>query len=197
MAFSKQSKPTEVSFWAVLENQQAKISVPDVKENEWVKLNPGILVFYRIKYTDDIYKQLLPTIKDKVIPFIDRVVILEDAFALVSQSFAMTTTYSNFHEHIVIIFEMYSQAKSGHISTTQVLNIAINMQEEEDWLLWINMTTYFQDILNILLDFTPLEKFYNFGQMLMKSVTKKIGFDVQPNESKIRGLSQKSCLLFF
>lgn len=83
LSFCKQSKPSEDCFSTILEGRQAKISIPNVTVNEWVKLNPGTVGFYRTKYPPELLQQFVPSVKNKSLPPLDRLGLLDDLFALV------------------------------------------------------------------------------------------------------------------
>ena len=60
------------------------IFVKNVAENSWVKLNPGLVCFYRVNYSTEMLDSLIPAIRDQSLPPIDRLGIQNDLFALVS-----------------------------------------------------------------------------------------------------------------
>ncbi len=83
LSFCKESKVTEECFSTVLEGHRAKITIPDVAPNEWVKLNPGTIGFYRTKYPPEMLQAFVPSVEQKLLPPLDRLGLLDDLFALV------------------------------------------------------------------------------------------------------------------
>lgn len=67
-----------------METRQCEITIPNVAADDWVKLNPGTVGFYRTRYPSELLQQFIPSMKDKSLPPLDRLGILDDLFALVS-----------------------------------------------------------------------------------------------------------------
>lgn len=84
LSFCKKSKPTEECYSTILSDKKAKITIPDVAPDEWIKLNPGTVGFYRTKYPTELLQQFVPSIEDKSLPPLDRLGLVDDLFALVS-----------------------------------------------------------------------------------------------------------------
>lgn len=82
--FSKSSDPTKECHSAVLKDKSMKVKIDNVNSDEWVKLNPGTVGFYRTCYPPHLQDQFLPSIQDKSMPPLDRLGLLDDLFALVS-----------------------------------------------------------------------------------------------------------------
>ena len=64
----------ERKIWFVLKN---------IPKNTWIKVNPGMIGFYRTRYSSDLLELLIPAIKSKELPAFDRLGILDDMLALV------------------------------------------------------------------------------------------------------------------
>ena len=64
----------------LLDSNKEIISLP---QHEWVKLNPGTIGFYRTHYPAEMLHLLKPAVKNKVLPPLDRLGLLDDLFALV------------------------------------------------------------------------------------------------------------------
>lgn len=86
LTFSVKGHADEVAHSVMLEGKLARVTVPNVEEGAWVKLNPGTVGFYRVRYPPEMLAQLIPAIQDKSLPPLDRLGILDDLFALVSDS---------------------------------------------------------------------------------------------------------------
>lgn len=89
LSFIKQSNPKEECSATILKERQCKISILDISPEEWIKLNPGTVGFYRTNYTAEMLKQLIPSISNKTLSPLDRLGILDDLFALVSVRFCL------------------------------------------------------------------------------------------------------------
>ncbi|XP_065204274.1 puromycin-sensitive aminopeptidase-like [Planococcus citri] len=158
ITFSKQSNPKEDCFSTVLEGRQCKISIPNVSPNEWIKVNPGTVGFYRTNYTADMLKVLIPSIADKTLPPLDRLGILDDLFALVI---------------------------AGQSDAVQVLELMLAMIEEENYTVWTNMATCLERFYSLLSN-TDFNRLYDlYGLKLVKPISKKLGVDAKPGESHL------------
>jgi puromycin-sensitive aminopeptidase len=67
----------------MLEEGSASITIPDVGPEDWVKVNPGTVGFYRTSYPPELLHQLIPAIQDRSLPPLDRLGLIDDLFALV------------------------------------------------------------------------------------------------------------------
>lgn len=84
LSFCTKSNPVEDCYTTILEGRHCKITIPNVAADDWVKLNPGTVGFYRTKYPSELLQQFIPSIEDRSLPPLDRLGILDDLFALVS-----------------------------------------------------------------------------------------------------------------
>lgn len=66
----------------VLQTKQADINIP-VGPESWIKINPGTIGYYRTQYPPVLLERFLPAIRDKTLPPLDRLGLLDDLFALV------------------------------------------------------------------------------------------------------------------
>jgi len=66
----------------VLEKVSDQIEV-QATPDQWIKLNPGTIGFYRTQYTPELLTRFYPAIRNKSLPPLDRLGLLHDLFALV------------------------------------------------------------------------------------------------------------------
>jgi puromycin-sensitive aminopeptidase len=64
-----------------MKGRKMRFSLP-VRNGAWVKLNPGQSGFYRTAYSQELWDRLLPAVASKTLPTVDRLGLLDDAFAL-------------------------------------------------------------------------------------------------------------------
>ncbi|XP_065225211.1 puromycin-sensitive aminopeptidase-like isoform X1 [Planococcus citri] len=158
LSFSKQSNPGEKCFTTVLEGRECKISIPNVSAEEWVKLNPGNVGFYRTNYLPNMLKQLMLSISNKTLPPSDRLGILDDLFALMLV---------------------------GQCDAPQVLDLMLAMTAEDNLTVWTNMAKYLEKFATLLrgTDFAHLYDAY--GLKLVRPISKQLGVDPKPGESHL------------
>ena len=81
--FSTSKSPEKVVHDTVLQTSSSEVLLKNVLANEWVKVNPGTVGYYRTQYPPDMLAQFVPAIRDKTLPPLDRLGLLDDLFAMV------------------------------------------------------------------------------------------------------------------
>lgn len=60
------------------------VTVCEMKESDWVKLNPGTMDYYRVLYPPEMLAKFVPAIEDLSMPVLDRIGLLHDLHAMTS-----------------------------------------------------------------------------------------------------------------
>ncbi|XP_075224213.1 puromycin-sensitive aminopeptidase isoform X2 [Lycorma delicatula] len=156
--FIKSGDPKKECHSAVLQERSMRVTIDNIKPDEWVKLNPGTVGFYRTCYPSHLQDKFLPSIQDKSMPPLDRLGLLDDLFALV---------------------------QAGHSSTVQVLKLMLAMTHEDNFTVWSTISNCLGK-LGVLLSNTDFEdSFKAYGRKLLKDVGNKLGWEPKPNESHL------------
>jgi puromycin-sensitive aminopeptidase len=77
--------------YETMKNRRLRFSLP-MKDGSWVKLNPGQSGFYRVAYSQELWRRLLPAVETKALPTVDRLGLLDDAFALARAGYWKTSS---------------------------------------------------------------------------------------------------------
>ncbi|XP_040158146.1 puromycin-sensitive aminopeptidase [Anopheles arabiensis] len=142
----------------VLETATADITVEGVGEQDWVKINPGTIGYYRTQYPAEMLEQFLPAIKNMTLPPLDRLGLIDDLFALV---------------------------QAGKSATVDALKVIDAYRNENNYTVWSSISNCLAK-LQLLLAHTPAEKqFSEYGVRLYQPVAEKLGWDVKPGESHL------------
>ncbi|XP_050092219.1 puromycin-sensitive aminopeptidase [Anopheles aquasalis] len=142
----------------VLESDTADITVEGVGPDDWVKINPGTVGYYRTQYPADMLEQFIPAIKDGSLPPLDRLGLIDDLFALV---------------------------QAGKSSTVDALKVIDAYRNEGNYTVWSSITNCLAK-LQLLLAHTPIEDQFNaYGVRLYQPVAESLGWDVKPGESHL------------
>lgn len=72
IAISTSQNPKKEVVSTVLKSRTAQVTVPDVGPNDWIKINPGTIGFYRTQYPSDMLEKFTPAIRNKTLPPLDR-----------------------------------------------------------------------------------------------------------------------------
>ncbi|RWS04263.1 puromycin-sensitive aminopeptidase-like protein, partial [Leptotrombidium deliense] len=90
ISISTQSDPSKEAFKVLLESKNTEVVLNGVSANDWVKLNPNYISFYRVNYTSEMSSQFLSSVKDKSMPPLDRLGLQNDLLAMVQEGRAPT-----------------------------------------------------------------------------------------------------------
>lgn len=93
------------------------------------QLNPGSIGYYRVQYSSELLKRLIPAIRNKELDAIDRIGVVNDLFHMV---------------------------KFGYSSTTSLLNLLTAFENESEFLVW-SMVCRILNKLAILISHTSFE----------------------------------------
>ncbi|KAJ8958114.1 hypothetical protein NQ318_006043 [Aromia moschata] len=153
---SKDPKKEVVS--TVLKTSSADVIIPDVEPSGWVKINPGTIGFYRTQYPPEMLEKLVPAIRNKTLPPLDRLGLLDDLFAIV---------------------------KAGHTSTVEVLKVLKAFENETDYNVWSSIVNILAR-LGQLLGHTDCEKeFQAYQKQLLRNVYKRLGWNQKDGETHL------------
>lgn len=154
--FCSAKAPNEVVHEVLLDKSEAEVVISGIGENDWVKLNPGSVGFYRVQYSNEMLQLFKPAVSNLSLPPLDRLGLLGDLFALV---------------------------QSGQTSTDQALILLEAMQNEHNCTVWSSMTSVLTKIRMLLQyaeDIQP--KFMAFGRRMLAFIGSTISWDPRPDE---------------
>ncbi|XP_012260332.2 puromycin-sensitive aminopeptidase isoform X1 [Athalia rosae] len=158
VSVSTSAAPHEVAVSTMMDQATKEIVLKDVPQSAWVKINPGTIGFYRTRYSTEALSLLLPAVKNRSLPPLDRLGLLDDLFAMV---------------------------QAGHASTVEVLRLMHAFQAEDNYTVWSSIVNSLGK-LGVLLSHVDYEdSFKAFGRSLMKDIGNKLGWDPKPNESHL------------
>ena len=153
--------PTKTCHSFVLEGTTAEIVLDDIRPDEWFKINPGQVGFYRTCYSADSLKQLVSAIGEKTLPPLDRLGLIDDVFALV---------------------------QAGHSSTVEALNLLEAFAHEDQYTVWSRVCGALSKLSQLLAYTDHHDKIKAFGRRLLSDVTRRLGWDAQPEEEHLTKL---------
>nr|CAD7257222.1 unnamed protein product [Timema shepardi] len=158
VTFSSSVSPSSVIQQTVLETKSAEVTLQGVSADEWVKVNPGTVGYYRTQYPPDMLAQFVPAIRDKSLPPLDRLGLLDDLFAMV---------------------------QAGQTPTVEVLKLMQAFSQEDNYTVWSSIANSLSK-LSLLLSHTDFDDLFRlYGRRLMKGVGDRLGWDPKPKESHL------------
>ncbi|KXZ75511.1 Puromycin-sensitive aminopeptidase-like Protein [Tribolium castaneum] len=159
------SKQKNKPISTVLKTKEAEVVIPDVGPNDWIKVNPGTVGFYRTQYAPDLLAKFIPAIKDRSLPPLDRLGLLDDLFAMV---------------------------QAGHTNTVEVLKLLEAFTDETDYTVWSSINNVLVK-LNMLLSYTDCaDDFKTYQKRILSKIYKRLGWNPKATErhldTLLRGL---------
>lgn len=109
------SDPTKIVHSVLMNQPEITITLNDIPENDWLKLNFNSIGLYRVKYQSETLKRLNEAIADKSLSPQDRLMIQNDVAALCS---------------------------AGHQSFVEYLKLALSYKEEDNFTVWKSISNF-------------------------------------------------------
>lgn len=162
LTFSTSRNPRIVCHKDILSEAHKDIVIPAtaISPNEWVKVNPSTVGYYRTRYAPELLKSFIPSISSRTLPPLDRLGLLDDLFALV---------------------------QAGLSSTDEVLRLMLAMTDEDNFSVWSSMSNVLGKLAILLSNVEgETEKlFKQYNRVLLKKISTKLGWTPQSNESHL------------
>ncbi|HWP84323.1 MAG TPA: M1 family metallopeptidase [Terriglobia bacterium] len=130
----------------------------NVREGAWVKLNPGQSGFYRTAYSEALWDRLIPAIASKALPTVDRLGLLDDAFAL---------------------------ARAGYWKTSSALRVLEAYRSETDFSVWTVIAGVLGSLDNLTARERFHDPFTGFARQFFLPISARMGWEKKPNEGHL------------
>uniref|UniRef100_A0A674P9K5 Aminopeptidase n=1 Tax=Takifugu rubripes TaxID=31033 RepID=A0A674P9K5_TAKRU len=153
--------PTCTKLKVLLDRPEMTITLNSVSPEQWVKINPGTVGFYRIQYSSSMLQSLLPGVRDLSLQPVDRLGLQNDLFSL---------------------------SRAGMISTVEVLKLMEAFVNEPNYTVWSDLSCNL-GVLSSLLSHTDFhEEIQEFIRDLFTPIGMKLGWDSKPGEGHLDAL---------
>ncbi|XP_012990861.1 puromycin-sensitive aminopeptidase isoform X2 [Esox lucius] len=144
----------------LLDSPETTITINNVSPDQWVKINPGTVGFYRIQYSSAMLESLLPGVRDLTLLPVDRLGLQNDLFSL---------------------------ARAGMISTVEVLKLMEAFVNEPNYTVWSDLSCNL-GVLSSLLSHTDYhEEIQEFIRDLFTPIGLKLGWECKQGEGEPPG----------
>ena len=140
-----------------MDGRRHKITVP-LTDGGWVKINPGQSGFYRVAYPKDLWGRLIRAVEAGAMPTLDRLGILDDAFAL---------------------------ARAGDLDTATALSVLRAYHSEKDYSIWMEICGVFSMLDNLLSARPSREPFHQYARQFFLPVASERGWDRKPEDGHL------------
>lgn len=135
--------------------KEVEVSVKQVLEWEWVKLNHNFNGFFRVNYPIEMLQKFVQSIEERSMSSMDRLNILSDLWAM---------------------------AESGRVSTDVGLKFMLHYRNESNFAVWQYIVKSMQRLDLLFSDTDIRDKFWAYGRTLLSRLWDRIGFEAKPNE---------------
>lgn len=144
------------------------VTLENVKEGDWVKLNFDSVGVFRVQYSSEMLASLIPAIKDKTLGPRDRLGIQNDLFAL---------------------------CRAGLSSTIDVLKVVEAYINEDNYTVWSDLSLNLSQIAILLQSTDASEAYQSFAKFLYGPIAKKLGWEEQKGEGVLTAMLRDLVLL--
>ncbi|CAF3734960.1 unnamed protein product [Rotaria sp. Silwood1] len=169
------SNPNVVAQQILMDQPEITITLDDISENDWIKLNYHSIGLYRVKYESQTLACLSEPIANKILSPQDRLMIQDDVATLCS---------------------------AGHQSYVDYLKLLLSYKDEDNFTVWksIGKKTIIRktrlilfiflasilDDLSSLIEYTDYyDQFKKYRLNMVSSIQEKLGWDAEENENSL------------
>lgn len=134
------------------------VKLKGVGADKWVKLNPGVVGFYRVNYAESDLQLLQEAVTNKNLEPVDRLNILDDLFSLVA---------------------------AGKAKTSEALRLLKAYKGEESYIVWNNISSHLTDLAVVIADQDCYADFDRFVLDLFSGVKTSTSWEPVAGESHL------------
>ncbi|XP_070570374.1 puromycin-sensitive aminopeptidase-like [Ptychodera flava] len=168
ISISTSANPSKAALKIVLDKPTTTVTIDNVAPDQWVKLNPGTVGFYRTQYSAEMLDLLMPAIKDRSLPARDRLGLINDQFAL---------------------------AKAGETSTVEVLRLMDAYKNETNYTVWTDICNTLGTLSGLLIHTDFHDSLKGFGRTLLSPVAERLTWDAKDGEGHLDSLLRSLVIL--
>ncbi|XP_069490760.1 puromycin-sensitive aminopeptidase [Ambystoma mexicanum] len=161
ISFCTSENPTVAKEQVLMDKPKLTVVLKDVQPDQWVKLNPGTVGFFRTQYSYAMLEGLLPAIRDLSLPPVDRLSLQNDLFSL---------------------------ARAGMTSTVEVLKVMEAFVNEPNYTVWSDLSCNLGILSTLLANTDYYEELQVFIRDLFSPIGQKLGWDPKPGEGHLDAL---------
>ncbi|CAF5033428.1 unnamed protein product, partial [Rotaria sp. Silwood1] len=152
------SNPNVVAQQILMDQPEITITLDDISENDWIKLNYHSIGLYRVKYESQTLACLSEPIANKILSPQDRLMIQDDVATLCS---------------------------AGHQSYVDYLKLLLSYKDEDNFTVWKSIASILDD-LSSLIEYTDYyDQFKKYRLNMFSSIQEKLGWGAEENENSL------------
>merc|ERR1719204_564470 len=158
---SSSSPDTPVKMMLDAESESCSIKLPGVGPKDWIKLNPGVVGYYRVSYSPDMLTKLCDAVSSKALSPVDRLNVLDDLFNLIA---------------------------AGKANTVDGLRLLKAYKQEDSYIVWNNISQQLAKLSVILADKDYYSDWLQFQLDLLSGIKQSVSWEPEPEEGHLTTL---------
>jgi len=155
------SDPKKIAQQMLMDKPETTVTLENVSEDDWIKLNFNSIGLYRVKYESKTLARLNEPIASKTISPQDRLMIQNDVAAL---------------------------CNAGHQSFVDYLNLLPSFKDEDNFTVWKSIASNIGDLSSLLEYTNYFDEFKRYRLNIFSSIQKKLGWDPKPSEDPLSAM---------
>ena len=136
-----------------------RMTIP--RTTKWVKLNAGQSGLYRVAYSPRMWDRVTDAVRAGEIPEIDRIGLLDDAFAL---------------------------ARAGYVSIWSALGLLDAHRNERETYVWAMLAGKLNGVASLVRDEDPEAMLAEYARKFFKPLVERVGWDKKPGEGNLEAI---------
>uniref|UniRef100_A0A336M9D9 Aminopeptidase n=1 Tax=Culicoides sonorensis TaxID=179676 RepID=A0A336M9D9_CULSO len=148
----------ETATSVIFDKETIEITLENVSQSDWIKINPGTVGFYRTQYLPEMLNDFEnhKVIENKILSPLDRLGLLDDLFALVN---------------------------AGKVKTVDYLKFLMQYTNETEYVVWRTISSNISKLRTLLshTDYKPL--FDKFCQKLFAGILSTLKWEASPSDN--------------
>lgn len=150
----KSQSGTETQSY-LMEGREVEIVLEGAKPGDWIKVNPNQIGLFRVRYSEEMLKRLLPAIKNQALEASDRLGIQEDQFAL---------------------------AKAGYLNTAQLLTLMGSYVNERNYTVLSSINGNLSELAGLFSHLPCHTQFKAMRRRIFSRILAEVGWEKRETE---------------
>jgi len=137
------------------------VRIPNISSDAWVKLNPGVVGYYRVNYDTESLSKLCDAVASKALSPVDRLNVLDDLFSLIA---------------------------AGKANTVEGLRLLKAYKQEDSYIVWNNISQQLAKLSVILADQEYYDDWIRFKLDLLSGIKQSVSWEPEAGEDHLTTL---------
>ena len=137
------------------------VRLPNTSSDDWIKLNPKVVGYYRVHYDTESLSKLCDAVSTKALSPVDRLNVLDDLFSLIA---------------------------AGKANTVDGLRLLKAYKQEDSYIVWNNINQQLAKLSVILADQDYYQEWQHFQLDLLSGIKQSVSWEPEAGEGHLTTL---------